>query len=171
MDRGSEGGVGRATAPTPIFRNGTIMRAVARRQYGMMAGNGGRSSDSWVQPRKPLPALIWGIASQALIGLVWVGWFDRPWRRAEPYTTRRAATVDRCGTWLQRECCNHSITSYPVGPRSVPTFRMLAAKEATRDGTHLRKRLLVGHRAARSPSIPRPTAAGPQRRRDELTSL
>jgi hypothetical protein len=58
-------------------------------------------------------------------------------RRAEPCVAQRA---DRAPgkDWLSKVAAVHSITSYPVGPTSEPTFRMHAAKKANEDETHLR---------------------------------
>ena len=79
----------------------------------------------------PLPTLIWGLLSQASRrGLGVVFCIRRPWRRAEPYTAQRAATVDEYRDWLPVIYAAHCITSYPVGPRwPIPTFRMLAARK------------------------------------------
>ena len=58
-------------------------------------------------------------------------------RRAEPCVAQRA---DRAPgkDWLGKVAAVHSITSYPVGPLSEPTFRMHAAKKPMKDETHLR---------------------------------
>ena len=58
-------------------------------------------------------------------------------RRAEPCVAQRA---DRAPgkDWLAKVAAVHSITSYPVGRTSEPTFRMHAAKQANEDETHLR---------------------------------
>ena len=83
-----------------------------------------------------LPILIWGFVSQGcspgLGSVLMVGG-----RRAEPCVAQRD---DRAPgeDWLPKISAAHCITSYPVGSlRSVPTFRMLAARKPGQDETHL----------------------------------
>src|ERR1051326_7031547 len=64
-------------------------------------------------------------------------------RRAEPCVAQRA---DRAPgeDWLLKIAGVHSITSYPVGPGSEPTFRMHAARKPTRMRP-IYETALVGH--------------------------
>src|ERR1051325_8866903 len=72
-------------------------------------------------------------------------------RRAEPCVAQRA---DRAPgkDWLLKIAGVHSITSYPVGPGSEPTFRMHAARKPTRMRP-IYETALVGPWVARSSSI------------------
>jgi hypothetical protein len=65
-----------------------------------------------------LPTLIWGLWSQASIGLSFVAEARRARRRAEPCVAQRAAAVDERWDWLPAiYAADHCITSYPVGSR------------------------------------------------------
>src|ERR1700755_3202542 len=83
-------------------------------------------------------------------------------RRAEPCVAQR---VDRAPgkDWLREIAAVHSMTSYPVGPLSEPTFRMHAAKKPMRMRP-IYETALVGPWVARSSSILCGARRQPQRR-------
>ena len=72
-------------------------------------------------------------------------------RRAEPCVAQRADWAPG-KDWLLKIAAVHSITSYPVGPMSEPTFRMHAASKPMRMRP-IYETALVGPWVARSSSI------------------
>jgi hypothetical protein len=68
------------------------------------------------------------------------GWRGLVRRRAEPCIAQRAAFA-RSRDWLPNNA-GHCITSYPVGPSVRTQIPHASGEEATKDGTHLRERLL-----------------------------